>query len=102
LNDVLFIKHKQGGHVTLMWLAALSSAILMLWCGCMALWRIFQHLKVFQTGQSLNGHSSAQMPHLEYNACHDKSIRNFLTCVFIDVGVRVCVWLWRGFKFSAS
>ena len=38
---------------------------------------------------------------IEFDACHDKSICRFLTCsVFIDDGVRVCVGLWRGFKFS--
>jgi len=32
-------QNRQGGHVKLMWVAASSSAILVLWCGCMGLWR---------------------------------------------------------------
>jgi len=30
---------KQGGRVTLMWLAALSSGLVVLWCGHVVLWR---------------------------------------------------------------
>ena len=37
-----------------------------------------------------------------FNACHDNQyvVFFYLFCVFIDGGVRVCVGLWRGFKFS--
>jgi len=31
-------RNKQGGRVTLMWLAALSSGLAVLWCGCAVLW----------------------------------------------------------------
>jgi len=31
--------NKQGGRVTLVWLAALSSVISVLWCGRAVLWR---------------------------------------------------------------
>jgi len=40
---------------------------------------------------------------IEFNACHDESMRSFLTssaCVFVDDGIRVCVGPWRGFKSS--
>jgi len=41
---------------------------------------------------------------MEFNTCHDKSIRSFfdLFCVFIDDGVRACVDPWRGFNFSVG
>jgi len=32
-------QNKQGGRVSLMWLAALSSDLVVLWCGHMVLWR---------------------------------------------------------------
>ena len=32
-------RNKQGGHVTLMWLAALSRGLAVLWCGHAVLWR---------------------------------------------------------------
>jgi len=32
-------RNKQGGRVTLMWLAAPSSGLVVFWCGHMVLWR---------------------------------------------------------------